>query len=377
MRIIGFLLFACSLFAKEKVCLNMIVKNESEVIERCLASVKPLIDYWVIFDTGSTDGTQKIIKKFMKDVPGELHESKWVDFAHNRNEALRAAKDKGDYIFFIDADEVLEYGTGFALPKLDKDYYFFKLRQLDAADCIRVAMVKSQLDWKWVGVLHEVLECPQAKTSATLQNVTNICNSGLSDRNKDPERRLKDAGILVKALEKEPNNSRYAYYAGISYAAANRHDLAKQYFEKAIKLDTSETSLYYSHYQLAVCHEQLEEWDQAIDVYFKAHALRPNRAEPLFHAAVVNRKKGNVLLGYLLSKYALTFPRPTDENYVEYMAYDHAIMIEFANCALLLGKFQEGLDACDHLLKNPTLPEAFRSQVVSNQQLARRMLYRE
>ena len=36
---------------KPKICLNMIVKNESKVIERCLASVKPLIDYWVIFDT--------------------------------------------------------------------------------------------------------------------------------------------------------------------------------------------------------------------------------------------------------------------------------------------------------------------------------------
>jgi len=46
---------------KPTVCLNMIVKNESEVITRCLKSVLPLIDYWVISDTGSTDGTQKII----------------------------------------------------------------------------------------------------------------------------------------------------------------------------------------------------------------------------------------------------------------------------------------------------------------------------
>ena len=47
---------------KSKICLNMIVKDESRVIRRCLESVKPLIDYWVIVDTGSTDGTQEIIK---------------------------------------------------------------------------------------------------------------------------------------------------------------------------------------------------------------------------------------------------------------------------------------------------------------------------
>jgi glycosyltransferase involved in cell wall biosynthesis len=39
------------------ICLNMIVKGESRVIQRALASVKHLIDYWVIVDTGSTDGS--------------------------------------------------------------------------------------------------------------------------------------------------------------------------------------------------------------------------------------------------------------------------------------------------------------------------------
>jgi len=44
------------------ICLCMIVKNEAAVIERCLASVRPLIDTWVISDTGSTDGTQDLIR---------------------------------------------------------------------------------------------------------------------------------------------------------------------------------------------------------------------------------------------------------------------------------------------------------------------------
>src|SRR5579883_2825669 len=112
------------------VCLNMIVKDESPVIERCLASVKKLgiIDYWVIVDTGSTDGTQKIIKKFMKDIPGKLYERPWKNFAHNRNEALALAKDKADYLLFIDADEQLSVSDNFTFPSLDEDCYLIDVK---------------------------------------------------------------------------------------------------------------------------------------------------------------------------------------------------------------------------------------------------------
>ena len=42
---------------RPKLCLNMIVKNENHVIKRCLDSILLVIDYWVIVDTGSTDGS--------------------------------------------------------------------------------------------------------------------------------------------------------------------------------------------------------------------------------------------------------------------------------------------------------------------------------
>ena len=113
---------------KTTVCLNMIVKNEIKAIKRCLASVKSLIDYWVIVDTGSDDGTQQAIGEYMKGIPGQLYERPWIHFAHNRNEALALAKNKGDYLLFIDADDWLQISDEFRLPKLSKDYYAIEFR---------------------------------------------------------------------------------------------------------------------------------------------------------------------------------------------------------------------------------------------------------
>ncbi|CAN5517015.1 hypothetical protein BH11ACT8_BH11ACT8_30930 [soil metagenome] len=53
------------------VCLSMIVKDEAHCIEECLASVLPLITRWVVVDTGSTDGTQDLVRSRLAAHPDE------------------------------------------------------------------------------------------------------------------------------------------------------------------------------------------------------------------------------------------------------------------------------------------------------------------
>jgi hypothetical protein len=62
---------------RASICLAMIVRDEAQVIERCLSSVIGLIDYWVICDTGSIDGTPDLIANILAGVPGELHHRPW------------------------------------------------------------------------------------------------------------------------------------------------------------------------------------------------------------------------------------------------------------------------------------------------------------
>ena len=97
------------------------------MIGRCLASCHDLIDYWVICDTGSTDGTQELIGRALDGIPGELHETAWIHFGHNRTELMRLARQKAEYLLLIDADmTIVRAGS---LPLLSADSYM--LRQGD------------------------------------------------------------------------------------------------------------------------------------------------------------------------------------------------------------------------------------------------------
>ena len=108
-----------------KIGLNMIVKNEAHVIKRCLDSlrVENLIDYYHIIDTGSTDGTQEIIKEYFKEknIDGQIEKYLFTDFSDCRNRALNGIKDKVDYVFWIDADEELRYDADFSFKDLKSD----------------------------------------------------------------------------------------------------------------------------------------------------------------------------------------------------------------------------------------------------------------
>lgn len=81
----------------------MIVKNEERVLARCLDSLKGLVDEIILVDTGSTDGTKEIAKKYNCKV----YDFKWIDdFAAARNFSF--SKAVMDYIYVADADEVID-----------------------------------------------------------------------------------------------------------------------------------------------------------------------------------------------------------------------------------------------------------------------------
>ena len=111
------------------LCLNMIVRNESciifDTLKKLISKIK--FDYYIICDTGSTDDTIEIIKKFFNEneLPGEIHKHTWKDFGYNRSLALKMAYKKTDYVLIFDADDEL-VGDIILPENLTYDKYDFK-----------------------------------------------------------------------------------------------------------------------------------------------------------------------------------------------------------------------------------------------------------
>lgn len=311
----------------------MIVKNESKIIRRCLDSVKRIIDTWVIVDTGSTDGTQEEILSTLKSIPGKLHSRPWVDFSHNRNEALELAKPHADYILFLDADEQFIYAPSFILPPLTFDCYTIEVHQ-DGNRYHRISLIDSSLDWSWIGVLHESIYSPTPKTKALLPHVINLSTTQDGHRFQDPDKYLKDAAILKKALETDPHNSRYVFYLAISYGNAHKHALAIQTHAQRATMGGCEEEVFMSLYIIGGLQDLLNYPSQTvIQSYTKAYLFRPTRAEPLFWLAKHYEKQGNYLMGYLIAEFALKIPLPQDNLWVQYGIYHSDLPKLFADCA--------------------------------------------
>lgn len=370
---LGVLLLVClhldaaSPLPHKTICLSMIVKDESAVITRCLSSTLPIIDYWVIVDTGSTDGTQQIIKDYMqsKGIPGELHERPWVDFAHNRNQAIQLAKGKADYLFFIDADEFLTYDDDFKLPELDKDYYHGTI-SYSGTKYDRIKFINNHMDWEYVGVLHEVI-CPPANASfGTIGKMLNVVTSE-GARSKDPEKYLKDAKILEKALQEDPNNARNMYYLAQSYRDAGKHELALEHYEKRIAMGGWDQEVFIAMLGVGPMKEALNKpADEIIQAYSKAFQFRRSRVEPLYYLANFYRRQGNFDLGYQIGKIAVTVPVSNDSLFVQQWMYDYGLALELSICAYWTEKYDECREISMEILKKENLPASIRECVQNN-----------
>src|SRR5438270_39390 len=186
-----------------QICLTMIVKDEAHIIRRCLEFARPMFDTWVIVDTGSTDGTQDVIRDVLAGVPGQLHERPWKDFAHNRTEAIELAKGMADYLLFVDADDNLRVPDGFVRPELTAEAYELEFR-LGAILYRRTCLVRSDLPWRFEGVIHEYPTLGRAYTPEYLAGPLMDCTrDGSRSAQSDVDKYSHDAAILEAALAED------------------------------------------------------------------------------------------------------------------------------------------------------------------------------
>lgn len=142
----------------------MIVKNEEDVIGRCLECVKDIADEIIIVDTGSTDRTKEIVKSYTD----KIFDFTWInDFAAARNHSFALATE--EYIMWLDADDVIDEENRRALkalkdglgPPVDmvkmKYDVAFDAQGNPTVSYYRERIFRREMNYRWVGEIHEVI----------------------------------------------------------------------------------------------------------------------------------------------------------------------------------------------------------------------------
>ncbi len=327
---------------KPTIALCMIVRDETAVLERCVASVLEVIDHWVVCDTGSVDGTPELAQRLLGHLPGTLHHRPWVDFGHNRSELMALARDAADYLLLLDADQVLRVDG--PLPTLDASCYL--LQHAGSLGYAVPRLVRGDRDWRYVGSTHEYLAGDDVARSEVLEPwvVEHFADGGSRGDKLERDRRL-----LERDLAHDPHDARTLFYLAQTVRDLGEDLAAADLYRRRVEEGGWDEEVFYARYQQGVLLAR-HDWDAAVPVLLDAWQLRPRRAEPLHELAVGYRARGQHHLAFTFASVGARMPEPADVLFVHHDVYDWGLRFELAIAAYWVGHHQAALDLNDELL---------------------------
>ena len=363
------------------VCLVMIVKDESKVIRRVLNSVKPHIDHWVICDTGSTDDTKELIKEELKDIPGELYDSKWVDFGTNRTISLNMARGKADYFLIIDADCELQVIDPDWKSKLTADAYNLPLTKVENGATIwTTRLVKATHNWRYEGVVHEYIVCDTLPKNSKAELFDRIRFLDHIDGGHHADL-YSHIRTLIKALTGiKPTDKlkpRYTFYLAQSYYGVGEKEAALYWYQQRAKMvEGYGEEQWFSYIMIGEILKELgrDTSESVTKGSLPAIGARPHRLEPYYDAIKYFRETEQFECGYQLGLAYLEKNAPADYLKVSWKpdtqgdllfvvqdVYDWGFAFEFGICTAQMGDAQNSLHFLYNASMSVTAPDDIRS----------------
>ena len=297
----------------QTISLCMITKNEEKYLEQCLNSVKDFVDEIIVVDTGSTDRTKEIAKKFN----AKIYDFKWVDdFSAARNESLKHATK--DWILVLDADEIIDKEdldkiknivqnegnfVGFKLEQRSyiNNYFEGALENKSDFGLIKqypfyisnflVRMLKNNLSIKFKHRVHELAEDYMEKHDLKYKKTDIILHhfGSLKGEETVKEKAEQYSKIILKQLEENPESARYNYQAGRMYVGNGDLSKALEHFKKAAKAEPS-YKLVFS--EIAKIYLQMNDKNRAIEYFKKSIKHNPKNPSSANNLAVTYMSMG-------------------------------------------------------------------------------------
>ena len=359
-----------------KICLNMIVKNESRIIERLMLSVLPLIDSYCICDTGSTDNTVELIQTFFEkhNIPGKIVTEPFQDFGYNRSFALKACNGlaNADYILLMDADMKLRVNPALNIDELKKSltqgaYYIYQ--GSDTFFYKNVRILKNDPEYSYWGVTHEFVKTPQGTVYVEIDR-SRLFIDDIGDGGAKADKFERDVKLLLKGLEDNPGNDRYTFYLANSYRDGGMFKEAIERYHERIKIGGWHEEVWHSYYCIGKCYQSMGDMPNAINAWLEAYQFYPNRIENLYRIVNHYRCIGKNTLAYSfyeIAKQELVKNTAQDHLFLEKEVYDFKLDYEFT--VLAYYRNPNNLDvvsACMKVFAQPHAPENLTRNVLSN-----------
>tara|TARA_R100000152_G_C6781773_1_gene217063 strand:+ start:2693 stop:3880 length:1188 start_codon:yes stop_codon:yes gene_type:complete len=359
----------------------MIVKDEASNLRRCFEPLLPYITTYVICDTGSTDGTPDLIKEYFDKhkIKGKILHHKWYnDFGKNRTMASKAAYNSADYVFTMDADDILYGDLDFSDMKKNT-VYNVKLGT-PANYYYRPLIWPGNIKVFWMCPVHEYMTWKEKDISkAFMPGEYCIMSFRNGQRNKEmsgADRLKRDSNILLKAIEEGngPKERNYFYLANTYYDNAKWEDAIKYYKKRAESGGWAE-EVFVSQIRMGHCYGNLGEGSKAVECFFMASQscpartveayffiMRHYRHQKLFFPAV-NIGLAALRVPSFLYKSRLEVPAHFRELFIDNFIRDWAFWDELSVSATYVNRFDIALACNEKILKS--------KHVLDNEQLER------
>ena len=360
-----------------KLCLNMIVKNESKVILRLLNSVLSFVDSYCICDTGSTDNTIELIENFFKDnnIPGRVVKEPFRDFGYNRTFALNSCvgMPNSDYLLLLDADMVLRPNPQLC-PKqfrksLTKDAYYL-FQGTDAFYYKNVRILRNDPEYSYWGVTHEYVKTTSGSQYAEIDKSTLFIDD-IGDGGAKSDKFERDIRLLLKGLEENPNNDRYTFYLANSYSNINQHEKAIEYYKKRIEIGGWHQEVWFSYYSIGKSYRAMGDMPNALHYWMEGYQYYPNRIENLYQIVHYYRNTGKNVLAHAFYEMA-DYERTHDTNHNDHLflekdIYEYKLDYEFTILAYYRNvNSRDILYSCMKVLAHPGSEEGMNRNILSN-----------
>lgn len=300
--------------------LTMIVKNEQDTLDRILCNANIYADEIVVVDTGSTDKTIEIAKKYTN----KIYNFKWCnDFSKARN--FWIDKCTKDYIIWHDADDVMKDEDCEKLNSLKQLWFWFDVwyikrhRTYDKNWNSIMVLNREKIfrNNKWIYFkypIHECLNfCDWLKYNTDLD--INVYHKKIKWHENSIDRNIT---ILEENISKDEykNSNRFWWQLWKEYKALNNIEKAIEMILNAVNLDASYSCKANQYYDLWILYQKINDIDNAIKNFWISIWLNPILKEPYFKLWEIyfNQKKYKESLRFFLICENIPSPNISVEN---------------------------------------------------------------